>query len=298
MKSLLVALTMLIPAAAGAASLEESYFAARDAYIDKLKPAEINVEIEDRVLKQDELARSDLEQQLRRIIGSSATKGFPSQGRSNLDTLIEGYSSFGLLDGLLYASPDGKTRVVVTTEVLLGHWLRGHKDWWGPTVPNVPQGVEAALKSEAFYTQALNTDAAISRYVEIPVSKPAKARFAFAMLVARAQDLGPRTPDELIVSIVQGARVLVVSAPAKARIDRAPACEEIWQEALRKAAKSREANEAPEQKDDKLSEQATRMEEEGDAAFHRCFAQHAKNQGFVAALTRQVQALVDRLPSK
>ena len=107
-----------------------------------------------------------------------------------------------------------------------------------------------------------------------------------------------RTPDELIVSVVQGDRVFVMSAPAKARIDRAPACEEIWQEALRKAAKSREANEAPEQKDDKLSEQATRTEEEGDAAFRRCFAQRAKEQGFFAALTKQAQALVDGLPSR
>jgi predicted DNA-binding WGR domain protein len=75
-----------------------------------------------------------------------------------------------------------------------------------------------------------------------------------------------------------------------------PACEQIWQDALRKAAEAHEAYIASEIKDDKLSEQWTRIEEEGDAAFHRCFAQRAKSQGYFAALTRQAQALVDRVP--
>jgi hypothetical protein len=55
---------------------------------------------------------------------------------------------------------------------------------------------------------------------------------------------------------------------------------------------------ASELKDEKLSEQSTRLEEEGDAAFHRCFAQRAKSQSYFAALTRQAQALVDRLPAR
>ena len=216
MKFILVALLMSISVAAGAASLEESYLAARDGYIEKLKPAETNVDLDEAGRKQEELARGELEQQLRRIIGTPDIKGFSAPGKINLETLFKGYSGFGLLDGLLYSSADDKTHIVVTTDVLLDRWLREHKEWWGPTVANVPQDVNAALKSAAFYTQALTTDAAISKYVELPVAKPAKAKLAFAMLVARSQDLGPRTPDELIVTVVRGGRVFVVSAPANA----------------------------------------------------------------------------------
>ena len=61
----------------------------------------------------------------------------------------------------------------MTTDALLDHWLDEHKNWWGPKVANVPQDVAAALKSEAFYTQALMTDAAIMKYAELPVAKPA-----------------------------------------------------------------------------------------------------------------------------
>ncbi len=177
---------------------------------------------------------------------------------------------------------DDKTHIIVTTDALLAHWLREHKDWWGPKVANVPQQVNAALTSEAFYTQALQTDAAISKYVELPVAKPAQAKFAFAMLSARSQDIGPRTADELIVAVVQGTRVFVVSAPANAKIEPMPACQQIWQEAEQKAAAAQDAYIASQLKDEKLSEQSNRLQEEGDAAFHRCFAQRAKSEKFFA----------------
>jgi hypothetical protein len=186
----------------------------------------------------------------------------------------------------------------VTTDALFAHWLREHKNWWGPSVANVPQGAAAALRSEAFYTQALTTDSAISKYLELPLAKPVKATFAFAMLAARSQDIGPRTPDELIASVVQGGRVFVVSAPANVKVDPMPACQEIWRESERKTAELREAYAASEPRDDRLFEQSKRTEEEGDAAFRRCFAQRAKGQSFFAALTKQAQALVDGLPSR
>jgi hypothetical protein len=243
-------------------------------------------------------ARDDLTRQLRSIVGPVAIKGFVPPGRTNLDSLSEGDEGFGLLDGLLFSSQDDKTHVTVTTDALFDHWLKEHKDWWGPTVAKVPQDLVAALKSDAFYTQAIQTDAAIMKFAELPIVKPAKARFAFAILVARAQDFGLRTPDEVIVSVVQGGRVFVVSAPAIAKVNQIPACREIWSAAERKTAAAREANAASEPKDDKLSDQTTRLEEEGDAALRRCFAERAKRERFYAALTKQAQALVDRLPAR
>jgi hypothetical protein len=293
MKSILVAL--LVSLSAAAASLEESYFAARNGYIEKFKAAEPN---DDRVSKEEELARGDLQDQLRRIVGTSEIKGFSAPARSNLDTLFKDEMGFGQLDGLVYSSADDKTHIVVTTDALLAHWLREHKDWWGPTVSNVPQDVDAALKSEAFYTQALKSDAAVSEYAELPITKPAQAKFAFAMLAARSQDVGPRTPNELIVSVVKDGRVFVVTARANAKVDPMPGCQRIWRDASRNAAKAHQAYVASGLKDDKLLEQSTRIEEEGFAAFRRCFAQQAKARSFVAVLTRQAQELIDRLPSR
>ncbi len=293
MKSLLIALMVLLPAAAKGASPEEGYLASRDRYIAKFKQSA--GQADDRVRKAEERALGDLEKQLRRIIGSLSIEGFSPQGKINLDTLTPGEIDFGRLDGLVYSSADDKTRVLVTTDALLDRWLRAHRNWW-PGLANVPQAVGDALKSEAFYTQALATDAAIGRYAELPVAKPAKAGFAFAMLAARSQDIGPRTPEEVIVSVVQAGRVFVVSAPANAKVDPIPACEEVWREYQGKADSIFSAYTASDPKDDKLLAEHTQLQEEGDAAFRRCFAERARNEGFFAKLVEQAQALVDRLP--
>jgi hypothetical protein len=298
LKSLLVAALIALAPAAEAASPEAAYFAARDAYVAKFRAFGDAQKIDDDALKQHDLAIAELGKLLQPVIGPVAIENFPAQARSNLDSLFEGDQGFGLLDALRYSSADDKTHIIVTTDAVLAHWLREHKDWWGPKVANVPQEMAAALQSEAFYTQALQTDAAISKYLELPVAKPTQAKFAFAMVVARAQDIGPRTPDELIVALVQGGRVFVVSAPANAKIAAMPACQKIWDEAQRKAAAIQQAYVDSELKNDKLSEQRERTEQEGDAAFHRCFAQRAISQGFFVGFTRQAQALIDRLPSR
>jgi hypothetical protein len=297
MKSVLVTLMVLmvsISAAAKAAPLEDAYFASRDAYIDKFKPAENSGNVSEGVLREEKQARADLEKQLRRIIGPTSIQGIRPQGKINLETLFKDELGFGQFDGLVYSSADGKTQVLVTTDALFEHWLRDHKDWWGSKLANVPQEMRAALQSEAFYTQALSSDAAVFKYVDLPITKPAQSSFAFAMLDARGQDIGPRMPDELIVAVVQGRRVYVISAPARAKISPMPACQKIWDEATQKAADVRKASAGSDAKAD----QADRIEEEGDAAFRKCFAQRAESQGFYATLTRQAQALVGRLPTK
>jgi hypothetical protein len=292
MKFLLAALVLLAPVAAAAASPEEAYFAARDDFVAKFS-AIANIGEED--LEDHQRARNELTGLLRPIVGPVAIRGLLPQGRTNLDSLFKGDEGFGLLDGLLFSSADDKTHVVVTTDALFDRWLKEHKDWWGPKVANVPQDVVPALKSEAFYTQALMTDAAVMKYAELPVTKPANTAFAFAMLVARAQEVGPRPPDELIVSVVRGGRVFVASAPANAKINPMPACRDVWRAAERKTAAAHDAYAASEPKDDKLLEQATRLEGEGDAAFRSCYAQRAKRQGSYAVLTKRAQALVDLL---
>ena len=137
----------------------------------------------------------------------------------------------------------------------------------------------------------------ISKYVELPVAAPPQAKLAFAMLVARSQDLGPRTPDELIVTVgPRYDRLFVVTAPANAKIDPMPACQRIWRGPAQRRQGPRSLRGVG-LKDDKLFEQSTQIEEEGDAAFHRASRSGQKPE-FVAALTRQAQTLIDRLPAK
>jgi hypothetical protein len=277
-----------------AASPEDNYYASRDAYIAKFATTSASGNIDDDILRQQAQALDQLGKLLRPIIGTVAIKGFPAKVRSNLDSLFKGDFGFGRLDGLLYSSADDKTQITVTTEALFQRWLREHKDWW--LAANVPQDVNAALKSESFYTQALTADAAVFKYVELPVAKPARAKFAFAMLIARAQALGPHRPDELIVATMQGGRVFLVSAQTNPKIIPMPLCQKIWQQSERKAVAAETARVASERKDDPHADQRDQIEEQGDAAYRECFAQQARRQEFFFLLISQAQALVDRLP--
>jgi hypothetical protein len=297
MKSRLMALSIagLVAwplAGALAASPEEDYFAARDAFIEKFDAISKAGKIDDnQTFKEHDQALDELGRLTQQIVGPVAVKGFAPNGKSNLDSLFKGDDSFGVLDGLLFSSTDDKAQVVVTTVPLFEHWLREHKDWWEPPIANVPQEITAALKSDAFYTQALRTDAAFSIYAELPVAKPVQSKFAAAMLVARRQDFGLLAPKELLITSVQAPLVFVVSAPAHARIEIMTACQEIWRQAERKAAHpTASAKDA-----DKARE---RLEEEGDAAMRRCFGQRAQSQKFFSPLTNQAQAWLDRLPAR
>jgi len=284
MKFLWIGFLALLPTMAMAASPEQDYLAARDAQIRRLTAMSKPDPSNDRVLKAHDAAVAELEKQLKRIIGPSsplALPGLPSEGKMNNDTLTKGDLGFGMLDGLRYASEDHKTLVVVSTEGLFKVWLREHRNWWRDN--NVPQDPAQALRHASFYTQAVSSDAAVSKYVELPIKKPAAASFAFAMLSNSAQDVGPWEPEDVTVALLQGGKLYVVRVNASAKIGPFPPCEALWKQAAKKAQRS--AN-------------SMAIENEGYAAFRRCFAERAPREKGFPILTRQAQDIADRLPAK
>ena len=282
MKILWIALLVMVPAAASAASPEQAYLAARDTHIRKLAVFNKPGADMEKSIKPHEAAVADLEKHMKRIVGTAppAVPGIAPTPKLNNDTLLKGDQGFGMLDGLVWSSEDYKTRVVVTTEGLFKAWLRGHRQWWKEN--DVPQDPAKALAHTSFYTQAMSQDSAVIKYAELPIRKPGAASIAFAMLSARAQDIGPRDADEVVVSVMQGGKLTVVRVPAAAKVGPIPACVELWDEALRKA----ETN--PDEK----------IRDEGDAAFHRCFAERAPREKGFADLVRQAQAIADALPNQ
>jgi len=267
---------------AQAASAEQDYLAARDAYLAQFKGSAPGGD--DPVTPAHDRALGDLAARLRAIIGPTQIAGFPAQGKINLESLAEGDLGFGLLDGLVFAAPDDKTQVVVTTRELLDAWLAGHRRWWDDK-NDMPQGLEAALKSEAFYTQALSTDAYFYQFVDIPVARPAGATFAFATLVGRGQDVGREAPDEIVVTLLRGDRAYVIVASAAVAAKTTPQCVQDWRKAEKQADKAQ-------------GDKGEQLRDAGYAAYRRCFAAQAPRQGYFATVVKQVQALIDALPAK
>jgi hypothetical protein len=290
MKKLLATLLLLLPLSAHAASPEDAYVAARDKAIARLKPK--NDKIDDAVTKADDAALAALQKQLEKLIGPTTIAGM-SKGKINLETLIEGEMGLGRLDGLVYQSDDEKTRVIVTTTPLLKRWIAAHKKWWDDN--NIPQEMNAALKSEPFYTQATSSDAAVWHYADIPMATSANATFATAMLDARRQDVGLETPTELLVAVAGPVRAFIWSAPVNATISMMPECAEIWNAAQKQADAAYEAYRASDLKDEKKFADSKTILDNADAAYRKCFAARAKGEPFFAAVTKQAQELVDRV---
>ncbi len=285
-----------LPAAVIAASPGQDYFTARDAAIQKIKALEDAKAPDDAAMKEHHRALADLQKQMRAIIGPVAIKGLAAAGTINLSTLSSGDQGFGMLDGLVFASADDKTRIIVTTESIFTNWLRAHKDWWGDKVANVPQDAKAALASEAFYTQAIQTDAAVMKFALIPLRPPARAAFAFAMLAARSQDNSPPAPDEIFVTLLRGGRLYVADAPVQRKFDLIAQCDQVRRAQEKKADDIDAAYRAGGSKDDKLFDQYTAARAAADTLFLGCYAERAPKQSAFAPAVAQAQALLDSLP--
>jgi len=295
MHRLIALIAAIMVAAAGmadAASPEQTYLAARDGFIAKFKVDTIT----DALSKDEDNARADLEKQMRVIIGPVAIAGVDGPGKLNLDTLFSGDEGFGMLDGLVFASAGGKTSVIVTTDTLFASWLRGHKTWWGDKDAPMPQDAAAALRTEAFYTQAISTDSAVVHYGELPLRKPDGAKLALAVLAARTQSDAPAAPDQIFVALIKGDRVFVANVPLAEAITAPAACVALRADYAKRAQAAFEGYSAGGHKAQKLFDRYTKLQQDGDRAFRKCFAEKtAKDQ--LAKAAQQAQALAEAMAS-
>jgi hypothetical protein len=302
MRAIIFALSLIIPISAQAASPLETYFSVRDGYIAKFTQIEDSGKYNDRTHREVQRALGNLEKQLQKIIGLVAVKEYSNAGKINLDTFVRSDIGFGRLDALVYASRSGsndnKSHIYVTTSALFDQWFKEHRDNWAITHTEYPKDATAALASGTFYTFAISADAAFALYAELPIAKPAKAKSAIALLAARSQDDAPATPNEMIIAVLHETRVFVATAPVAARITPIPACQKVREQAEEKAEAAHLAYRESNLKDQDALDLSTRLREEGETAFLRCYAESAKSQPFFASLVKQAQELTELLPLK
>ena len=285
---------MQVAVAAQAATPEESYVAARDAFIAKLNPPGDPVAPSDAVQKEEERARAELLRRLRGLIGPLNVRGFPGKGSYNVGGLFRGELEFGTLDGLSFTKKD--VRLVVTTTGLTVRWIKS-PDGLATEGGAVPKDVRTALARDEFYTRATSSDAAVGNLGELPVAKPAGVDFVFAMLAARRQDPGPAPASDLLIGAIVPPRVYIVSAPI-AKIRMMPPCEKLMKDAEAKADRMLETNEKSSDRKESVVDEAERLREQGDEAMRKCFGARVRSDPAFARLTKQAQEIVNALVGK
>lgn len=269
MRTLVLLCLLAFVTPAHAATFEQHYLDLRDRYIAKFSKAKEN----DETYKQHDAALNELIGVLRGLVGPVTIEGLPADGKSNVDTLFKGDSGFGHLDGLGFAAEGDKQQAVVTTTTLLKHWLREHnKD-------GMPQEIDAAFRSDRFYHQAIQ-DSAFAKYAELPITKPASASAAVAVLGVRANGDLKGPPHEIDVVAIQGDKVFFLAATDAVKTAEIPACEKVWKQMMAK----------------KVPEDSMAKEDQAMDAYTKCFAKEAPGQSWFAATVKKAQSQLELLP--
>jgi hypothetical protein len=282
-KWMLACCVLTLAISAKAQTAEERYIADRDAAIARFTPERVP-KIEKPQMDEEEKARLALEQQLLALIGATAPKGF-AKAKSNLGSLFTGDMDFGKLDGLVFEADGGKTELLVTTMSLLQRWLKPQK-----TLPADP---DAAMRMTDFLMGAIQTDAAILQYAEIPLGMPR----AFAMLANRTQDNAPAEAREIFVTAIRGDRVYVAHADLEKPM-AITACSSAHLAAEKKVEALSEAGAKPGESNEAFSRRLENMREQADADFLNCFAERAPKDPRFAAVLARARDLYERMPAK
>jgi hypothetical protein len=280
-----------------AASPEDDYIAARDKAISAIAAMESANEPVEALDAAGTNALADLEKRLSALLGPLAVADFPAAGTINLESLSDSDVGYGMLDGLRYAKGDDGPSIVATTRGLLERWLQSRAAEMDATF-KLPTDIGEALKLDAFYTQAINSDAAFTGTLDFPLKKPDGADIAFARLGGWAQDIGPNPDQQIIVTLVKGNSVMIASAPAAAPIPKIAVCDAVWASADAAAQKFQEAYQASDLKDETAYDAANVAWEKGDADYRACMGEHLPSETVFPALLAQAQEFADHMAGK
>lgn len=143
----------------------------------------------------------------------------------------------------------------------------------------MPQERDAAFKSDRFYHYAIQ-DAAFAKYAELPVTKPASASTAVAVLGVRGNGGLRGPPHEIDVVAIKDDKVFFIATSDAVKTAEIPACEKVWKQMMAR----------------KTPQDAMAREDQAMDAYTKCFAREAPSQSWFAAAVKKAQSQLDLLP--
>lgn len=237
MRLVLVLLFLLCALPAEAQSFEQTYFAARDQAAAELRDQAQQPEsnptkdtgkpeyFSPKFRAEYDRERHDVEMRMREVLGPIGTlPGFPKEG--TLNPALCCYGRLGALDGLLFEAPGG-SRLIVSNQGLLRHWLQESRDFW-PAGTRPPSDLSLLFRDANFYRWSRATDWPVTEFGDLPVGLPTGASAVGAFLASA----GPQSwPEWIGVSVAESSqadgRVYVAIFRPKTPIGPIAICESI-----------------------------------------------------------------------
>ncbi len=236
---------------------EDLYIKSRNEFIKKYSRKDVDASAG----KEETAALAQLEKLLAQAIGPIKFSSEFGEINLALSPYDDGTHLYGNVDGLNFAS-DKKT-FFATTKTILTDYLSKHKE--------LPKDFENLFKSDKFYSQIFNNDAAFSGYLELPI-KSTDLKNSRAFLVLNAQDIGAFPPNSLIVITTRADKIFAAKIDLDPEIEnlamQIDACENTWAE--------------------------NKSDEVNFKAYKSCFAAKAKDEKFFLELISQAQKIADQ----
>lgn len=272
-------------------SIENKYIHTRDQYIAHFAKVPASQLQDGKVIADIGKALADLEKQLKVIIGPIQVKGFPTQGRTNVDSLVQELG-FNMVDGLKYTNQSNA--LFVTTNGLLSNYLQRNPEY--PKDLNHLAETGKFGASMNFFSEVFDEDVSVTTYLEFPIKKAKGQSFARAFLGIFSQDIGPAyLPTQIFAIVARGDKIFVVSVVAKTEIAQIEQCQKQSDALWKKSEDALIAYRNSDLKDSSLFEKKEKYEERSFLEYRRCFGRESKKQSFFAPLTSEVQSIVDSL---
>lgn len=277
-----------------AASPEGDYMVARDrAIAASIAAHKAGKGADEAVVARDEAALKDLGKRMFSLVAPVKVKGLGSPAYTLQMFIFGDDEPVRQLDGIAVHDKDNSTRVVITPEAVLQKWIATRAGDKGAPAA-LRQGIAEAAATDYFYNHAvIDSAGGYTPYLTLPVT-PGPGEAAYATLGLFSDDVpGNTLPNRItIVRVIPGGRALVGIAPAKLALKPLPACDAVW-----KPYKARfDALNAAISKDNKTDDprvaEATKIADEGSAAYRACFAKEAQTQPFLAAAVRKAEAFL------
>ena len=161
----------------------------------------------------------------------------------------------------------------------------------------LPADFDAALHEDNFYTFSVSEDAAFGKTADLAIAKPAGADWS-----SRRSAASPRTSAEPAPGnrrdVAEGRPLYIADQVAKTAIGKIDACEAIWTAATKKSDELKSAYQKSGAKNEKLFDDGTKAEDDGDKAYRACLVAKTPQQPYYAALVKEAQEIADRLAAK
>ena len=97
------------------------------------------------------------------------------------------------------------------------------------------------------------------------------------------------------MTLQKGGRVYIANQVAKTAIGKIDACEAIWTAANKASEDLWKAYEKAGSKDEKLLDQRSKAEDDGDKAYRACLVAKTPQEAYYPALVKEAQEVADRL---